>query len=270
LDLAWVIALAGAWAAGAQAAGPFASTQAAPRVEYWQHRQADIDAALRDSASLAAVRLVFVGDSITDFWLLADNPWVKGQKNGRRIWDESFAGLPAENRALNIGISGDRTEHLLHRLAPATLGGLGHLDPPTLKPEFLIVMLGINNTWAAEEPVADSVFEGVRAVLVRLHERQPAARIVLQSILPTSDPVKNAEVVRVVNQRLLALSASPAWSGFTVWLDLYPGFVDASGAQIAGLFNDGLHPNEAGYRIWRDRLLPFLAGQRRSGLTPRP
>jgi lysophospholipase L1-like esterase len=252
------------------AAGDFASTRPALRVEYWQHRQAAIDTALRDSASLAAVRLVFVGDSITDFWLLADNPWVKGQKNGRRIWDESFAGQPPENRALNIGISGDRTEHLLHRLAPAAQGGLGHLDPPSLKPEFLIVMLGINNTWAAEEPVADSVFEGVRAVLLRLHERQPGARIVLQSILPTSDPLKNAEVVRVVNQRLAALVASPAWAGFTVWLDLYPGFVDAAGVQLSALFNDGLHPNEAGYRIWRDRLLPFLAEQRRQAPATRP
>jgi lysophospholipase L1-like esterase len=239
-------------------------------VEYWQHRQTDIAAALRDSASLAAVRLVFVGDSITDFWLLADNPWVKGQKNGRRIWDESFAGLQPENRALNIGISGDRTEHLLHRLAPAAAGGLGHLDPAALQPEFLIVMLGINNTWAAEEPVADSVFEGVQAVLLRLHERKPRARIVLQSILPTSDPAKNAEVVRVVNRRLAELAASPAWAGYTAWLDLYPGFVDASGAQITTLFNDGLHPNEAGYRIWRDRLLPFLTAQRASAGTRQP
>ena len=28
------------------------------------------------------------------------------------------------------------------------------------------------------------------------------------------------------------------------------------------LFTDGLHPNEAGYRVWRDRLLPFLDEQR--------
>jgi lysophospholipase L1-like esterase len=259
MGLAWVAAPA------ARAAGPYASTQAAPRVEYWQHRQAAIDAALRDDAALAAVRLIFVGDSITDFWLLGDNPWVKGQRNGRRVWDETFAGLPAENRALNIGISGDRTEHLLHRLAPRAQGGLGHLDPPALKPEFLIVMLGINNTWAAEEPVADSVYEGVRAVLLRLHERKPDARIVLQSILPTNEPAKNADVVRVVNQRLADLAASPAWSGHTVWLDLYPAFVDAAGGQIGALFNDGLHPSEAGYRVWRDRLLPVLNEQRRSG-----
>jgi lysophospholipase L1-like esterase len=28
---------------------------------------------------------------------------------------------------------------------------------------------------------------------------------------------------------------------------------------------DGVHPNEAGYRAWRDRLAPFLLSIRESG-----
>lgn len=266
LALAW--ALAAALAAPAQAAGGFVSTQPAPRVEHWQHRQAAIDRDLQDRARMAATRLVFVGDSITDFWLLDDNPWVSGQKYGRQVWNESFAGSNPLNLALNLGISGDRTEHVLHRIQPRAAGGLGHLDAPALQPEFLVVMLGINNTWAAESPVADSVFEGVRAVLAAAHARQPQARIVLQSILPTNDPAKNRDVVQVVNQRLQALTRHPEWSAFTSWLDLTPGFVDAQGQQVAALFTDGLHPNQAGYRIWRDRLLPFLAAERRRASGP--
>jgi lysophospholipase L1-like esterase len=246
----------------ALAAGGFVSTQPVARVEHWQHRQSAIKQALQDRTRMAATRLVFVGDSITDFWLFDDNPWVSGQKFGRQVWNESFAGAAPQNLALNIGISGDRTEHLLHRIRPSAAGGLGHLDAVGLRPDFLVVMLGINNTWAAESPVADSVFEGVRAVLVAAHERQPQARIVLQSILPTNDPLKNRDVVQVVNQRLQALARSPDWSAFTGWLDLTPGFVDAQGQQVAALFTDGLHPNQAGYRIWRDRLLPFLAAER--------
>lgn len=45
-------------------------------------------------------------------------------------------------------------------------------------------------------------------------------------------------------------------------LDLYPSFVDAQGRQEARLFVDGLHPSEAGYRLWRDRLVPALASAR--------
>jgi lysophospholipase L1-like esterase len=268
LAIAFCLATAAGLCATAHAADAFQSTRPAPRVEHWQTRQNEIDKALQDRSRMPATRLVFVGDSITDFWLLDDNPWVSGQKYGRQVWNESFAGSPPQNLALNIGISGDRTEHVLHRLKPRAAGGLGHLDAPGLRAEFLVVMLGINNTWAAESPVADSVFEGVQAVLVAMHQRQPQARIVLQSILPTNDPAKNREVVQVVNARLQALTRSPAWSPFTAWLDLTPGFVDAAGQQVAALFTDGLHPNLAGYRIWRDRLVPFLDAERRKVMAP--
>jgi lysophospholipase L1-like esterase len=246
----------------------FVSMKPAARIEHWQRREADIAAAMKQTQALPAIKLVFVGDSITDFWLLDDNPWVKGQKFGRKIWRESFGESAPENLALNLGISGHRTEHILHDLLPRSQGGLGELDAPELNPEFLVVMLGINNSWAAEEPVVESIFEGVRAVVVALHTRKPEARIILQSILPTNEPARNREVVLPVNERLVALAASPQFSAFTTYLDLYPGFVDPAGQQISRYFNDGLHPNEAGYRVWRDRLVPALAQMRTARLKP--
>jgi lysophospholipase L1-like esterase len=249
---------------GAAGARDFASTQPTARVEYWQQRQAAIEAQVSDTASLRAVKLVFVGDSITDFWLLGDDPWIPGRMHGRRVWDESFGGAVPQNLALNIGISGDRTEHLLFRILPKAHGGLGHLDAPELAPEFFVLMVGINNSYAPEMPVADSVFEGVLAVTRSLHARKPGARIVLQSILPTLEPSRDDTVVRPVNLRLAALARSAEFAGFTVWLDLYPAFVDAQGKQDPRLFVDGLHPSEAGYRVWRDRLVPALASARAS------
>lgn len=243
-------------------AADFASTRPAARVEYWQQRQATIQAQVSDAASLRAVKLVFVGDSITDFWLLDDNPWIPGRQHGRRIWDESFGGAVPQNRALNIGISGDRTEHLLHRILPRAQGGLGQLDAPELAPEFIVLMVGINNSYAPENPVADSVYQGVVAVMRSLHARKPAARLMLQSILPTSEPGRDEAVVKPVNARLAALARDPEFAGFTTWLDLYPSFVDAQGRQDGRLFIDGLHPGEAGYRVWRDRLVPALAAAR--------
>jgi lysophospholipase L1-like esterase len=247
---------------GSALAREFASTQPKARVEYWQERQATIDAQVADTANLRAVKLVFVGDSITDFWLLGNDPWIPGRMHGRRIWDESFGGALPQNRALNIGISGDRTEHLLYRILPKAEGGLGQLDAPELQPEFFVLMVGINNSYAAESPVADSVFEGVLAVIRSLHARKPAARIILQSILPTSEPARDDTVVKPVNLRLAALARSVEFAGFTMWLDLYPDFVDAKGMQDARLFVDGLHPSETGYRAWRDRLVPALDAAR--------
>ena len=246
----------------ASGATEFVSVKPLKRVEYWQEREAAINAAVADTQSLRDVKLLFVGDSITDFWLLGDNPWVKGQHCGRKVWDESFGQRGSANFAFNIGISGDRTEHLLYRLQPRAQGGLGQIDAPELSPEFIVLLVGINNSWAAEEPVADSVFEGVRAVIDALHAGKPNARIILQTLLPTNEESRNDEVVRPVNRRLVALAASSSYANYVSLLDLYPAFVDDSGKQIGSLFNDGLHPSEAGYSVWRDQLVPFLGRTR--------
>ncbi|MCX7043449.1 MAG: GDSL-type esterase/lipase family protein [Gammaproteobacteria bacterium] len=245
-------------------AADFIATRPTPRVEYWQNRYVQIDEALADVNSLPAVKLLFVGDSITDFWLLDDNPWMPDKKCGRQVWDESFQQPGSENLALNIGVSGDRTEHLLYRLLPKAQGGMGQVDSPQLAPEFIVLMIGINNSWAAEEPAADSMFEGARAVILALHERKPGVPIILQSLLPIVDEPKDAQLVQPVNERLRALAESKEFAGYVSYLDLYPSFVDGSGKQISRYFNDGIHPSLEGYRVWRDRLVPFLAQARAS------
>lgn len=114
-------------------AADFASTRPAARVEYWQQRQAEIQRQVADGADaqrLRSVKLVFVGDSITDFWLMGDGPWFPGRLHGRAVWDESFGGAVPRNAALNIGISGDRTEHLgLHPSEAGYLVWRGRLVP---------------------------------------------------------------------------------------------------------------------------------------------
>jgi beta-glucosidase len=236
----------------------FVSAQPRERVEYWQNRLTEITGQLQERSALSSVRLLFLGDSITDFWTMAENPWFPGQIMGRAVWNESFAGSVPQNRGLNLGISGDRTEHVLQRIRPRADGGLGELDVPELNPEYVILMIGVNNTWDAEKPAVESVFAGVHAVVVAVHERKPGARIILQSLLPLPDDAKNRAVIQPVNQRLRDLAGSAPFAGFVSYLDLYPSFVDAAGRQAAVHFADGVHPNESGYRLWRDLLVPTL------------
>jgi lysophospholipase L1-like esterase len=231
-----------AWAGGSTASadistrgaetGEFLSAKPAVRVEYWQRREAEITAYLKQSKSLSPVRLVFLGDSITDFWGLGNNPWVPGQVGGRAIWEESFSGRPPEDLGLNLGISGDRTEHVLYRLLPKSAGGQGELDSQDLNPEFVILLVGINNTWDAESPVIETVFGGIRAVITAVHERKPNATLVVQSLLPTNDEAKNRDIVLPVNHRLSELAGRPQVSDYLVYLDLYGKFADPKGAQI--------------------------------------
>lgn len=242
----------------------FRSTQPEIRIEYWERRMNEINARLQAGESLSGIRLVFLGDSITDFWSLSANPWMIGKQGGRAVWDESFGGRVAENLGFNMGISGDRTEHVLHRLLPKSAGGGGQLDRPDLNPEFVVLMIGINNSWAAENPAADSVFQGIRAVVTAVHERKPNATVILQSLLPTNEEARNRDVVRPVNRRLVALAEGTPFASYVRYLDLYPGFVDSTGQQITSHFMDGVHPSESGYRIWRDQLVPFLERVRAS------
>jgi len=244
---------------GAEPPKRFQSETPAPRVDYWQKREAEIVAEIAGTKDLSAVKLVFIGDSITDFWHLDENPWFKGKWMGKPVWDESFGVTAPQNRALNFGISGDRIEHVLFRLAPAASGGMGMLDRADLQPEFLVVMLGINNTFDGEEPLADSLFRGVKTAVETAHKAKPGAKIILQSILPTDDPAKNAQTVTVVNARLAALAKQSEYAPWAIYLNLYPSFVEASGAQRKELFVDGLHPGRDGYRVWRDRLIESLA-----------
>lgn len=259
--VALVLAMSGG-AAAAQAPTSFNSTQPTPRIEYWQRRLNEIETRLSDPESLSQVRLVFIGDSITDFWTMADNPWFPGATGGQAVWKESFEGADQDNLGLNLGISGDRTEHVLQRILPRAEGGLGELDRPDLDPDAIVLLIGINNSWDAEAPAVASIFEGVRAVVAAVHARKPRALIVLQSLLPTNEAERNAQVVVPVNAALAAFASESSQSAYVRYLDIYPSFLDGEGRQNRAFFMDGVHPNESGYRAWRDRLVPFLAGVR--------
>ena len=253
--LVMALALSTLSIAAAQAPARFNSESPAARVDYWQKRAAEIDRQLARKQNLRPVRLAFVGDSITDFWHLDANPWFPGKYCGRAIWDESFGGAVPAQTALNLGVSGDRIEHVLHRLLPAAQGGEGWLDRRDLQPGTIFVMLGINNSFDSESPATTSIYKGVLAVVARIHERKPKARIVIQSLLPTDDDTKNHELVLPVNDQLRAYAAKAEGIEY---LDLYPAFVDEHGAQRRNLFNDSLHPSRDGYRLWRDKLIAFV------------
>jgi lysophospholipase L1-like esterase len=254
-----MVVSANAQPADAEPSKRFQSETPAPRVDYWQKRESEIVAKIAGTKDLSAVKLLFIGDSITDFWHLDENPWFKGKWMGKSIWDESFGETANKNRALNLGISGDRIEHVLYRLTPSAQGGMGLLDRADLQPEFLIIMLGINNTFDGEEPLSDSLFKGVKTAVDTAQKAKPGAKIILQSILPTDDPAKNAQTVTAVNAKLAALAKQSEYAPWVTYLDLYSSFVDASGFQRKELFVDGLHPGRDGYRVWRDRLIERLA-----------
>ena len=75
------------------------------------------------------VGILFLGDSITAGWGKA-----------KPVWEEHYA----KHQAANFGIGGDRTQHVLWRIANGELDGI--------KPKVVVLMIGTNNIgYPAEE-----------------------------------------------------------------------------------------------------------------------
>jgi lysophospholipase L1-like esterase len=249
-------------AAPHMAQAQFKATKPEARVEYWQSRLAAMESQLADKQGLSQYRLVFLGDSITDFFLMGENLWFPGIRNGRSVWDATFAGGDPSLKAINLGISGDRIEHMLYRIQPKHQGGLGQLDHQSLKPDYVVILAGINNSWASEAPADASIIAGVKALVASVHARQPKARIILQSLMPTQEVSRTKDVVIPVNRELKSFAEQDAQKAYLTFVDLYPHFLTAEGVQNSALFYDGLHPSEAGYKVWRDVLVAAIAADR--------
>jgi lysophospholipase L1-like esterase len=172
-------------------------------------------------------RVVFMGDSITDFWKL----------------NEYFPDKPFINR----GISGQQTPHMLIRFRP---------DVIALKPKVVVILAGTNDI-SSKVPL--ETIEGNIASMVELAHAN-GINVVLASVHPISDYNKNKEGVQVIRstarppEKIIALNQwiknYVAQKGL-VYLDYYSATVDAKGFLKEELANDGLHPNAKGYELMK-------------------
>ncbi len=185
---------------------------------------------LKDKAALlqkGPIDVVFIGDSITDGW----------RRGGLATWKTAFGD---KYNALNLGIGGDRTEHVLWRIAHGELEGLS--------PKVVVMMIGTNNS---RSPAID-VIAGVAADLAAVHAALPQAKILLLAIFPRS--LKASDGVRVkINQVNEVLSRLDGKDNIK-YLDIGAKFLDADGNLPPSIMPDALHPNAKGYTIWAEAI----------------
>ena len=182
-------------------------------------------------------KVVFIGDSITHFWERKE-PWQKYFGSGR-------------HKALNLGTSADRTEHVLWRLTEG-----GELDGYEAK--CILLMIGTNNSGHfpfAEEPPVDTIL-GIRAILDVIAAKQPNARTILTAIFPrgadANDPIRRRN--DVVNKEISKFADGKR----VIWCDFSDKYLDPEGRLSIELFPDLLHPNTRGYEIWVSAVLPLI------------
>ena len=192
-----------------------------------------------DCVALASSKshdLVMLGDSITQSF------GGDGRRTGqvaRAILDELFEGL----RIANMGISGDRTQHLLWRLEN------GCLDGPV--PGSYLVAIGTNNI-GHDEP--GEIASGISAIIRSIRSRHPEVPILLCPILPRGfEPEDPSRLdVERVNERLSSLPEEPGVD----LIDCHRHFVNEDGSLRRDRYaTDGLHLAPAGYRAWGKAIL---------------
>jgi lysophospholipase L1-like esterase len=183
----------------------------------------DANAALKPPAA-AENRVVFFGDSITDFWKL----------------DESFPGKPYVNR----GISGQTTPQMLLRFRQ---------DVVNLQPKVVVILAGTNDIAGNTGPERLEDIEANYASMAEIARTNHIA-VVLSSVTPISNytPQSHDLFAERSPAKILELNRwikNYCGSGGCLYLDYFSAMVDDHGFLRRDLAEDGLHPNPAGYKI---------------------
>jgi len=186
---------------------------------------------MNQKARQGHIDLIYVDDSIVEHY----------EHQGKEVWDHYYAG----RKALNLGIGGDRTEHVLWRLEHGNIDGIS--------PKLAIVMIGQNN---GGHNTGEEIGEGVTAIVQKLRARLPATRILLLGIFQRREkPTPEREVLAKANQ-----IASKLADGKNVfYLDINYVFVRPDGTIPRSLMYDFEHPTPLGHRLWAEAIEPKVA-----------
>ena len=205
-------------------------------VERPEERNQQRHAKFNEVSKEGTAEVVFLGDSITQGW----------EGKGKAMWEQHFAPM----KAANFGIGGDRTEHVLWRLANGNFDGL--------KPKLVVLMIGTNNTGHQGRDgyacTAEQTAEGVKEILAVLEKKAPEAKVLLLGIFPRGPDAMDK--FRVQNEATNAIVKTYADGKRVFWKDLGSVFLEKDGTLSKEIMPDLLHLNEQGYQIWAEAILP--------------
>ena len=167
--------------------------------------------------------VVFMGDSITEEW--------------SNLYPEFFSG----NNYINRGIGGQTTPQMLIRFKP---------DAIDLKPDVIVILAGTNDIAGNTGPstvrmITDNIFS--MAELAIAYD----IIVVLASILPVyqyswaDDVIDPPSMIDSVNSKIKEYVENQG----LIYLDFYSSMVDDQKGLKLDYTGDGVHPNEAGYKV---------------------
>ena len=198
-------------------------------IEWWMPRhEAKLTEEGRESADV-----LFLGDSITHGW----------ETTGKAVAEDYFSGFSI----YNIGFGGDRTENVLWRFNHGEIDGIS--------PELAVLMIGTNNTGHRQDSPGCTA-KGIEMILHELGEKLPNTEILLLAIFPRGETPENElrQLNNEINQRIESFADGER----IYFMDINDIFLDENGHLPEEIMPDQLHPNEEGYKLWAEAMLPKM------------
>lgn len=199
-----------------------------PRPGGWMTRQNQLNANIKKGDA----QLLLIGDSITQGW----------EGAGKEVWEKYYT----KRHAVNLGIGGDRTQHVLWRLDHGNVDGI--------HPKLAVLMIGTNNAGAnSPKQIAD----GVQAIVQKLRAKLPETKILVLAIFPRGE--NNSNKAREVNTAANEQIAKLADGEHIFYLDIGPKFLKPDGTLTREIMPDLLHLSPQGYEIWASSTEPMVS-----------
>jgi lysophospholipase L1-like esterase len=177
--------------------------------------------------------VIFIGDSITQGW----------EGEGKAAWADNFAPL----KAVNLGIGGDQTGHVLWRITEGK-----ELEP--IKPKAAVLMIGTNNMGGH---TAQQIAGGVKAIVEELRKQKPEMKILVLGIFPRSPKAddKVRDKIKEANATIAKLDDGKS----VFYKDIGEKFLEKDGTLDKKIMPDFLHLSKEGYAIWATAIKDDLA-----------
>lgn len=167
-------------------------------------------------------RVVFMGNSITEFWKSTDSSYFN------------------DNHYIDRGISGQTTPQMLIRFRP---------DVIELNPNVVVILAGINDIAENTGPIPIKDIYGNIISMVELAQSN-GIKPILCSVLPVLDFYWHPGLAPI--QKIIALNnllRTYAEKHDIPFVDYYQAMVDENKGLNKMYSDDGVHPNLAGYKI---------------------
>ena len=224
-----IVAVALGASASAQEGKHSAVTPMPRSGESWEKRHASFN----EAAKKGDIDLVFIGDSITQGW----------EGAGKEAWQKHYA----HRKPLNLGIGGDRTQHVLWRLDNGNIEGI--------KPKLAVVMIGTNNS-NGQDNTAEEIGEGIQAIVKKLRSDLPKTKVLVLAIFPRGEKPNSQ---REKNAAASKMAAELADDKMVFFMDIGEEFLEDDGTLSKEIMPDYLHLSPKGYEIWASAIEPKVA-----------